>query len=213
MCASKALLPLKRREGMGAFLEREGFTTGAELGVKKGWFSQQTLETWPSCKKYLLVDIWAHQDNYVESANVDDAQQQQFMEVAQQRLAPWASKTVFMRMYTTQAAAQVQDESLEYVYVDARHDYCGCLEDMVAWWPKVKPGGILAGHDYIDAAGMRAVHPLEDWALCANGTRHEGAVQGAVHDFAVQHGLTVAVAYQEAQNPFKTWMVRKPSRC
>lgn len=87
MCASKALLPLKRREGMGAFLEREGFTTGAELGVKvrrsswcrlpdgaalmlpccpvcapqKGWFSQQTLETWPSCKKYLLVDIWAHQ--------------------------------------------------------------------------------------------------------------------------------------------------------
>lgn len=115
----------------------------------------------------------------------------------------------------------------------------------MAWWPKVKPGGILAGHDYMcaacllaspapacpgsarqpavahchtslacrDAAGMRAVHPLEDWALCANGTRHEGAVQGAVHDFAVQHGLTVAVAYQEAQNPFKTWMVRKPSRC
>ena len=34
-------------------------------------------------------------------------------------------------------------------YIDARHDYCGCSEDIQNWWPKVKPGGIMAGHDYV----------------------------------------------------------------
>lgn len=52
------------------------------------------------------------------------------------------------------------------------------------WWPKVKPNGLVTGHDFITAAGVRQVHPQEDWALCANGTRHEGAVEGAVRDFA-----------------------------
>lgn len=35
---------------------------------------------------------------------------------------------------------------------------------------------------------MRLIHPQEDWSLCQNGTRHEGAVLGAVHDFAQQVG-------------------------
>ena len=48
----------------------------------------------------------------------------------------------------------------------------------------MKPNGLVTGHDFITAAGVRQVHPQEDWALCANGTRHEGAVEGAVRDFA-----------------------------
>ena len=40
-------------------------------------------------------------------------------------------------------------QSLDFVYIDARHDYDGCLEDIVAWYPKLKKGGLIAGHDFI----------------------------------------------------------------
>lgn len=53
----------------------------------------------------------------MESANVDDGTQQQFMEVARARLAPWADRTTFLRMYTSEAALRVPDASLDYVYV------------------------------------------------------------------------------------------------
>ena len=39
---------------------------------------------------------------------------------------------------------------MDFVYIDARHDYESVLEDLNAWFHKVKPGGILAGHDYAD---------------------------------------------------------------
>ena len=40
------------------------------------------------------------------------------------------------------------DGSIEWVHLDARHDYAGLTEDIQAWLPKVKPGGWLSGDDY-----------------------------------------------------------------
>ena len=36
-------------------------------------------------------------------------------------------------------------DSVDFIYVDATHDYCHVRDDMKMWWPKVKPYGILAG--------------------------------------------------------------------
>ena len=36
------------------------------------------------------------------------------------------------------------------MYIDARHDYESVKEDLEHWLPKVKLGGIVAGHDYVD---------------------------------------------------------------
>ena len=60
-----------------------------------------------------------------------------------------------------------------------------------------------------DAPTVKRQQPQEDWALCMNGTRHDGAVKGAVGDFISQHGLTVAVCYGE-NAIYRTWMIRKP---
>ena len=38
-----------------------------------------------------------------------------------------------------------------------RHDYEGVSEDLAAWWPKICPGGLLAGHDFDEGAVARAV--------------------------------------------------------
>ena len=52
--------------------------------------------------------------------------------------------------WSADAAKTVPDDSLDFVYLDARHDFNGVFEDLSVWWPKLKMGGILAGHDYCD---------------------------------------------------------------
>ena len=46
------------------------------------------------------------------------------------------------------AAAQFDDASIDFVFIDADHIYEHVKKDILAWLPKVKPGGIIAGHDY-----------------------------------------------------------------
>lgn len=74
------------------------------------------------------------------------------------------------------------------------NDYCGVASELGALWPKLRRGGLLAGHSYLTAAEAREVAPAEDWATCGDGSRREGAVKGAVDDFAWRHGLTLAVS-------------------
>src|SRR5260370_4457258 len=45
-------------------------------------------------------------------------------------------------------AASVPDASLDLVYLDGNHEYDEISADVQAWVPKVKPGGLIAGHDY-----------------------------------------------------------------
>jgi predicted O-methyltransferase YrrM len=52
-------------------------------------------------------------------------------------------------MSTLAAAHEFARNSLDFVFVDADHSYDAVKADVAAWLPKVKPGGILAGHDYI----------------------------------------------------------------
>eukprot|EP00890_Picochlorum_soloecismus_P006229 jgi/Picsp_1/6607/NSC_03950-R1_conserved hypothetical len=199
------LLALERRDGIGSLLELNGFTSGAELGVQRGIFAETTLGAWPSCRKYILVDIWRSQENYKDVANVANDEQEKIYQEAMNRLKPFKELIDVKRMTTVEASKTVPDESLDYIYVDARHDYCGAFEDMSAWWPKLKPGGILAGHDYHYAKEVSG----QDWSVCANGTKNPGAVRGAVEDFAKEHGLALSVTFREAM--WNSWMAVKPS--
>jgi len=63
------------RAFIGGLLEDLGLTVGVEIGVQRGAFARVTLDGWPSCKQYYLIDPWRHQDNYKDGANVDDANQ------------------------------------------------------------------------------------------------------------------------------------------
>lgn len=53
-----------------------------------------------------------------------------------------------MHMPSHRAAEKFDNESLDFVFIDADHAYESVKRDINSWWPKVKPGGILAGHDY-----------------------------------------------------------------
>jgi tRNA G46 methylase TrmB len=48
-----------------------------------------------------------------------------------------------IRVSSTEAALNFDDESLDVVFIDARHDYQSCKNDILTWLPKVKRGGII----------------------------------------------------------------------
>ena len=66
---------------------------------------------------------------------------------------------------SAESAADFADGTLDFVFIDAAHDYDSVVKDLAAWWPKLKPGGIFAGHDYPWHEVKKAVHEHAD----ANG--------------------------------------------
>ncbi|KAG2491639.1 hypothetical protein HYH03_010010 [Edaphochlamys debaryana] len=195
----------KDRKDIAAILQQKGFKTGVELGVQRAWFSAHNLYHWTSCEKYYLVDAWAHQVNYEDLANVDQSKQNEIYNEAVTNLAAYASKTVFLRNYTNDAIKYIPD-NVDFVYVDARHDYCGVMEDLKLYWPKIRVGGIMAGHDYLDAPYVKEISG-QAWEKCMDGSIHPGAVKGAVDDFFRPLGQHVFVTYLDG--PWVTWVVLK----
>lgn len=63
-------------------------------------------------------------------------------------ISPVMSVVNPIRMPSTEAAKLYEDASLDMVFIDACHTYDCVRADIASWYPKVKPGGYLAGHDY-----------------------------------------------------------------
>jgi hypothetical protein len=166
---------LSTRGELPSYLDALGLTgDGVEIGVRDGEFSEHTLGNWKGHKgKLHLVDPWLAQDKklYNDVSNVDQMQQDaRFELVSASMLTRFPGRAVVHRKLSVDAARSFADASLDYVYVDARHDYAGALEDLHAWYPKLRSGGLIAGHDFIP-----------------DGIKEEGdfGVQRAVSEFAL----------------------------
>lgn len=143
------LEPLASRYDLPVWLEKVGLKgAGAEVGVRQGEFAAHHLKHWPSCPRYYLIDPWVQQAVYRDDANVPSAEQEARMAEALAAVAPYAQRAAVLRNFSFDAVAEFEDCALDYVYVDAVHDYEGALHDMIDFWPKVRPGGVLAGHDF-----------------------------------------------------------------
>ena len=199
---------IKWRWQIGQLLEKEGKLNGAELGVQLGKFSQMILSNWPSCKSYMLVDVWDLSDNvnYNDAANVGKEKQGYIYRKMLENLSPYQSQLVINRNFSHNASLSVPPNSLDFVYVDARHDYESVLEDMRDWWTKLRPGGILAGHDFTSARSVRGYGTQRD------GSWDQRAVRGAVVQFSqeVNRGFMVIPDTKNWRKvPFSSWILRK----
>ena len=102
-------------------------------------------------------------------------------------------------MYSTEAAKKFENESFDFAYIDAHQ------VDLESYWQLIRPGGIMAGHDYNSNDEIRGQH----WGLCGDGSRNKAAVKGAVNEFFLPKGLAISVTYYREHN-FMSWMVQKP---
>jgi hypothetical protein len=190
---SLALVP--SRDELPRVLNRRGLAgCGVEIGVKLGFFSELLLAEWKG-RRLISVDPWLTDDpeSYQDSDNVDQEQQDANFEFTKNRLRRFGQRSIVWRMTSLEAASLVPDTTLDFVYIDARHDYDSVKEDLKAWFPKLRPGSILAGHDYLD------------------GVRDEGVygVRSAVDEFARAEGLRVHCSYQDI--PWISWFIEIPA--
>jgi len=92
--------------------------------------------------KFDCVDCWLEEKVYNE-----------FIE----NIKPVSSSINVIKQYSRVASTFYKDNSLDFVFIDAHHTYEAVKDDINCWYPKVKPDGILAGHDFWDQAHSRHI--------------------------------------------------------
>ncbi len=203
--------PVGRRLEFLRHLEKlPSFKTGVEVGVQKGILAKKSLDIWKSCTEYVLVDLWGKEEGYTEPGTDTASDKNAYLQQTRNRMKPWVAKGIveFFVMRSTDASKRLLDNHFDYIYLDARHDYCAVKEDIDHYWPKLRPGGILGGHDYIDAQyAIDKLGPAEDWSKCEDGSIHPEAVKGAVDEFRTQQG---GLAVYTSNEDFPSWYVQKP---
>jgi Methyltransferase domain len=127
---------------------------GVEVGVWRGEFSDAILSRWPR-GILCMVDPWKTQPtkDYPDPTVVGV----DWSDVRAAAKAVWEKhlpRVHMMRMMSLDAAELFEDGECDWVYLDAVHTFEAVTADLRAWVPKVRVGGVVAGHDYI--AGFRA---------------------------------------------------------
>lgn len=195
------LAPFRNRDRFGDFLNQRGLTRqGVEVGVHRGDFADALLSRW---KGFLhLIDPWSVPPGYEsEAAGLQkvwrtDGNRDRDLEFCRNRLRRWNGRTAFHRLSSRRGAEVFGAEVLHFVYIDGDHRDFMVAEDLRDWYPKLVPGGILAGHDIICPGEV--------------GGGWGGDVQKAVFAFAALHELTVWLVMEEDNSPWSFYM-EKPS--
>ena len=162
--------------------------TGCEVGVWEGDTSKRILKHFPELF-LVMVDQWKVEDNQVHATTQEDMDAGHQKAVDSTEFAK--DRRSIIHKTSVEAAKEIPDGFFDFVFIDADHRYEYIYDDVRAWWPKVRNGGILMGHDY-------------------NGTlerRYGGRVWGvkkAVDEFALEMG-----GLQVNKHPSLVWSIQK----
>ena len=120
------------------------FTSGAEIGVEIGKYSEILCKANPDLRLF-CIDPWKVYRRYIDEDNqrVLDGN----FKITKKRLAPYNCEII--RKSSTGALKDFTPQSLDFVYIDGNHQYEYVLEDLIGWSKVVKSGGIVSGHDYM----------------------------------------------------------------
>jgi len=119
---------------------------GVELGVASGWHADQILLRCPRAE-VIGIDAYHPTTAMTLQRKYTAEQHNATMMKMLQLLQPHGTRFQFIRQTTVDAAALVTGP-FDWIYVDASHDKVSVAADLEAWAPKLRPGGLLMGHDY-----------------------------------------------------------------
>lgn len=155
-------------------------SVGVEVGTDKGVFAAQLMRHgWQG--QLVCVDNWKAYAEIIGTRIPD-------MLMAVMALMPWHGRIHIMQCESVEAAFNFPwwlKPHVDFVYIDAAHDYASVKSDIELWWPIVKEGGILAGHDWMPS--------------------HQG-VRDAVEEFSRANDRGVNYTLQD---DIKSWYVFK----
>lgn len=157
-----ALMQVESRDSFPELLRLLGlYGTYVEVGVDDGAYSRVFLPSLAAkqFQRLLLVDPWDPKLFY--RPTTQEEMDERYRRIKNMELFnPGVS---VKRMKSADAAREIPDAWVDFVYLDGLHDYENVKTDIAAWRPKIRSGGLLAGHD-INMDGVRLA--LDE--LCAD---------------------------------------------
>jgi hypothetical protein len=123
---------------------------GLELGVYKADSFMTLLENCPNIKTLYGVDNYKPYYDVFEDREISILESDMIRSesLLKQKHSQYADKIKFFECASVEAATKIDDESLDFIFIDADHSYESVMQDLTIWYPKLKPGGLLTGHDY-----------------------------------------------------------------
>ena len=144
--------------GLALLFKKLGFKIGAEIGVQRAEYSEVLGRVIPGRKLY-GIDAWTIYEGYRDILGGQDRYDANF-EIAKERTAFF--DCVLIKKWSMDAVKDFKDESLDFVYLDANHDFSHVAEDINAWEKKIRIGGIISGHDFARSNQYRLTIHVKD---------------------------------------------------
>lgn len=142
--------------GFYKFIASLQFTTMAELGNYYGWSSCFLCnERKRYNQNFILYAVDLHDMPLVKESLGIGYAEVEFMRKRQYRIFEdnvkkhdLQDQISVIKSCSWKAASLFQENSIEFVFIDADHQYESVRKDIMAWYPKMKKGGIISGHDF-----------------------------------------------------------------
>lgn len=137
-------IPNVGRDELAILFNELEFDTGVEIGVASGEFSKVIMEANPSM-------VMGGIDPYEKYEGYKDYQLRSTFEKMEREAHEKLDEYLFyefIKKFSLDAVGDFKDDSLEFCYIDGNHSGESVKEDIEAWAPKVREGGIVAGHDF-----------------------------------------------------------------
>jgi hypothetical protein len=125
------------------------YTTFVEVGCKEGRTTGFILKNVPD-SRVIAIDPWCQQLPSVHDKTRETYEEWDFNKIGKEfwdNVGEHKDRCSMLPM-TSEEAAKGMAQSADLVFIDALHDYENVMKDISLWWPLVRSGGILAGHDF-----------------------------------------------------------------
>lgn len=97
--------------------------------------------------EFYCVDTWEGGEDH-KNDETFSKELETLYEVFLKNISPVKDYIRPIKSTSIEASKQFEDNSLDFIFIDASHEYEDVKNDIKVWLPKVKPGGVFAGHDY-----------------------------------------------------------------
>ena len=129
---------------------------GAEIGVAEGGYADRLFKQLDIGHLYLIDPYY----KYIQKGEEKDLSESK--ELMFKLLKKYEDRYTLYEMTSEKAHSLVDDDSLDFVYIDGNHQFSFVLNDIKWWSKKVKSGGVIGGHD---ALGLGVLLPTLAYAL------------------------------------------------
>lgn len=161
---------------------------GGTLVEVGAWKGRSASFAGPACMlagvRFVIVDHFAGSRDAYAAAYAEQLAREDVRAVLEANLRALGIAHELLALGSVEAARRFAVHGVDAVFLDASHDGASVGEDLAAWWPRIRPGGSIAGHDFDEDA-----HP---------------ALVAVVRAFCAEHGLALE------RGPGSTWSAREP---